>query len=471
MAFNSYQFLIFFPAVVLLYYAISHRWRWAWLLLASCFFYAAFIPVYLWILFFLITIDFFAALLIERATGHWRKALLGLSVLATCTVLFVFKYYDFFNASFVLLGQKLGLQYSPKVLSIILPLGLSFHTFQSLGYVIDVYRGVVKPERHLGRYALYVMFFPQLVAGPIERAKHLLPQLRKEQIFNSAFVVDGLRLMMWGMFKKVVIADRLALVVNSIYSDPTAFAGPSLVVATVFFAFQIYCDFSGYSDIAVGSARVLGIRLMQNFNCPYFAVSIADFWHRWHISLSTWFRDYVYISLGGNRVGWWRWRINIFITFLLSGLWHGAHSTFVLWGALHGVYYIFSKSILKENCWPRIFKIGCTFMLVGFAWILFRANSLSDAGYIMSHLWKGWGHGLRFGFEAGSIGLGLWEFFLAVGLIGFLITVEYIHEKKNLNLLVSQQPVILRWVIYAACTLVIMNMGIAVPIPFLYFQF
>ncbi|MCC6758542.1 MAG: MBOAT family protein [Candidatus Omnitrophica bacterium] len=471
MTFNSYLFLIFFPVVVSVYFAIPQSWRWLWLLIASCCFYAAFIPAYLLILFLLIGIDYFAALLIEPAQGRWRKALLGVSIFSTCLVLFVFKYFDFFNSSAAFLAQQLGVHYSPKILSIILPIGLSFHTFQSLGYVVDVYRGKVRAERHLGIYALYVMFFPQLVAGPIERAQNLLPQLRVTHSFDVSRVTDGLRLMLWGMFKKVVIADRLALVVNQVYADPSAYAGPSLVLATIFFAFQIYCDFSGYSDIAIGSAQVLGFRLMKNFDRPYFATSIQDFWHHWHISLSTWFRDFVYIPLGGNRVSPWRWRLNILLTFLLSGLWHGANWTFIVWGALHGCYYLISTIVRKPAAWPRSLKVLITFSLVCFAWIFFRANNLSDAEYIISHLLSGWEQGLRVGTQAGAIGLPMIELLSAFGLIGFLIMVDRWEGKENIGTAVARQPAALRWFIYAACALMIMNFGVAVPIPFLYFQF
>jgi len=466
MTFNSYLFLIFFPIVVGIYFAIPARWQWLWLLLASCYFYATFIPVYLLILLLLISIDYTSALLIERYQGRQRKIALFVSILSTCSVLFVFKYFDFFNSSAAFMAQQLGLNYSPKILSLILPLGLSFHTFQSLGYVIDVYHGKVKPERHVGIYALYVMFFPQLVAGPIERAQHLLPQLKEKHSFAINDVTDGLKLMLWGMFKKVVIADRLALVVNKVYGQPSEYSGLSLIVATIFFAFQIYCDFSGYSDIAIGSARVMGFNLMRNFARPYIAVSISDFWQRWHISLSTWFRDYVYIPLGGKRVGPWRWRLNILVTFLLSGLWHGANWTFIVWGALHGFYYLLA-SIKKPLTTPHYLRVLMTFLLVSLAWIPFRANNVGDAGYIVMHLLSGWGEGLQFGIQLGAIGLSVGEFVTACFLIGFLL----FAEKENSIVAMSLQPAFLRWVVYAAGVLLIMNLGIAVPIPFIYFQF
>jgi alginate O-acetyltransferase complex protein AlgI len=467
MTFNSYLFLIFFPVVVAVYFAIAHRFRWLWLLLASCCFYAAFIPVYLLVLFLLIVIDFTAALVIEHRQGHGRILALWASILSTCAVLFVFKYFDFFSSSAVLIAQQLGFHYSPKILSLILPLGLSFHTFQSLGYVIDVYHGKVKAERHLGIYALYVMFFPQLVAGPIERAQHLLPQLKAKHLFDPNAVTEGLKLMLWGMFKKVVIADRLALVVNQVYGNPSAYNGPSLIIATLFFAFQIYCDFSGYSDIAIGSARVLGFRLMQNFARPYSAASIQEFWQRWHISLSTWFRDYVYIPLGGNRVKPWRWYFNIMVTFILSGLWHGANWTFIIWGALHGAYYLLSATVKKTGAWPRPLRVLVTFSLVCVAWVFFRANNVNDAGYILSHLASGWSQGLSWGTQASAINLSVGEFLGACALIVFMLWAE----RKEVDVVIARQPAVIRWAAYATGALIIMNCGVAIPIPFIYFQF
>ncbi len=395
MTFNSLEFLVFFPIVTLVFFLIPHRFRWFLLLSASCIFYMAFVPAYIFVLAIIILIDYFAGVFIERSVGAQKKMYLLASILSTCTVLVIFKYFNFFNANLAALSSLLHWNYSISALSLLLPIGLSFHTFQSLAYVIEVYRGNYKAERHLGIYALYVMFYPQLVAGPIERPQHLLPQFYVEQVFEYDRVVRGLKRMLWGMFKKVVIADNLAPIVNMVFNSPQDYSGPYLLQATLFFAIQIYCDFSGYVDIALGSAQVMGFRLSENFNKPYLATSISDFWRRWHISLSRWFRDYVYVPLGGNRTNLSRTYMNIFIVFLLSGFWHGANWTFLLWGGLHGMYVICSRvttglrerivQLIRLNSFPNLRKyiqVAVTFSLVSFAWIFFRAKDVHDALYI-----------------------------------------------------------------------------------------
>ncbi|NJN99133.1 MAG: MBOAT family protein, partial [Anaerolineales bacterium] len=340
MLFNSFEFGIFFIIVTLAYFALPHRQRWFFLLASSCYFYMVFVPVYILILFFTIIVDYWAGIYIEEAAGRKRRAYLLLSIFANLSVLALFKYFNFFNSNLAALTTMLGVNYPIENLSILLPIGLSFHTFQSLSYTIEVYRGHQRAERHLGIFALYVMFYPQLVAGPIERPQNMLPQFHTRHSFNYSEFVSGLRMIAWGLLKKMVVADRLAIFVNSIYGNPGQYTGFPLILATYFFAFQIYYDFSGYSDIALGCARVMGFKLMGNFRQPYLATSISDFWQRWHISLSTWFRDYLYIPLGGNRVSRWHWVTNTLIVFMVSGLWHGANWTFVIWGALHGLYTI-----------------------------------------------------------------------------------------------------------------------------------
>ncbi|HPH53740.1 MAG TPA: MBOAT family O-acyltransferase, partial [Bacteroidales bacterium] len=287
-------------------------------------------------------IDYFAGILIENSEGKRRKLFLILSLIANIGVLAVFKYHNFLNENLTFLMHGFGLSNPIPYLSIILPIGLSFYTFQAMSYTIEVYRGNQKAERHFGIFSLYIMFYPLLLAGPIERPYNLLPQLRIKQDFEYTRVVEGLRLMLWGLFKKLVIADRLAIYVNAVYNNYEAHNGTTLILASIFFTFQIYCDFSGYSDMAIGAAKVMGIKLMNNFNRPYFSRSMSEFWKRWHISLSSWFRDYVYITLGGNRVSIPRWYLNLFIVFLISGLWHGANWTYVIWGALNGFYLIFA---------------------------------------------------------------------------------------------------------------------------------
>ncbi|MFI5205707.1 MAG: MBOAT family O-acyltransferase, partial [Candidatus Paceibacterales bacterium] len=389
MLFNSLEFLLFFPIVTTLYYFLPHKFRWLLLLVASCLFYAAAIPVYLFVLFTLIIIDYFSAILIEQYQGKFKKLFLIISIVSMCSALFVFKYFNFFVTNLDAFARVFHWNLPITTLQLLLPIGLSFHTFQSLSYVIEVYRGNQKAERNFGIYALYVMFYPQLVAGPIERPYNLLHQFHEEHTFDYQRVVDGLKLMAWGMFKKVVIADRLALLVNQVYGNPHDFSGPLLIIATFFFAFQIYCDFSGYTDIAIGAAQVMGFRLMDNFNRPYFSKSIAEFWKRWHISLSSWFRDYVYIPLGGNRVSDQRLYFNLSLTFLISGLWHGANRTCFVWGALNGFYIIISLAtynfrrkfvhLITLDRHPiihKFFKMVLTFTLVCFGWIFFRAKNI-----------------------------------------------------------------------------------------------
>ncbi|HEX9151874.1 MAG TPA: MBOAT family O-acyltransferase, partial [Flavobacterium sp.] len=327
-----------------------------------------------------------------------------MSLIANIGVLAVFKYYNFLNENLSFLIGSLGYQNKIPFLYILLPIGLSFHTFQAMSYTIEVYRGNYKAEKNFGIYALYVMFFPQLVAGPIERPQNILPQFHIKQYLNYEDLTAGFRLMLWGFFKKIVIADRLAVYVDSVYNNAERHSGITLLIATIFFAFQIYCDFSGYSDIALGTARVMGYRLMLNFRRPYLSRSIKEFWSRWHISLSTWFRDYLYIPLGGNRVSKPRWYLNIFIVFMISGLWHGASWTYIIWGALHGFYQVFGlladklkekipSLSLKPGPLQIIFQIGLTFILATFAWIFFRANSVQDAFTIVNGIftWKSGG--------------------------------------------------------------------------------
>ncbi|QQR94484.1 MAG: MBOAT family protein [Bacteroidota bacterium] len=399
MLFNSLHFLFFFIIVTSLYFAIPYSKRWVLLLVSSCYFYMAFVPIYILILGFTIVIDYFAGIYIRDAEGKRRKLLLVFSLVANIGVLAVFKYYNFLNENFSFLLHGFGLSNPIPYLSILLPIGLSFHTFQAMSYTIEVYRRHQEPERHFGIYSLYVMFYPQLVAGPIERPQNLLHQFREKYDFEYTRVVDGLKLMLWGIFKKLVIADRLAIYVDTVYNNPEQHNGSTLILATIFFAVQIYCDFSGYSDIAIGAARVMGFKLMTNFNRPYFARNISEFWKRWHISLSTWFKDYLYIYLGGNRVSIPRWYFNLFIVFLVSGLWHGANWTYIIWGALNGFYLVFAlvshkfrnkmnhlTGIEKSPWLNRFLQISITFLLSCFAWIFFRANHVTDAFLIIKKM-------------------------------------------------------------------------------------
>lgn len=399
MLFNSFAFCcVFFPLVTALYFVLPHRWRWLLLLLASCWFYMAFVPVYILILAFTILVDYAAGLLIERNEGPRRKAWLVASIVANLGVLSVFKYWNFLNQNIGELFRSLGLSYGVPDLGILLPIGLSFHTFQSLSYTIEVYRGHQRAERRPGIFALYVMFYPQLVAGPIERPANLLRQLDIPMEWDRERAVHGLKQMLWGFFKKLVIADRCAAVVDQVYGQVDHYEGLSLLLATYFFAIQIYCDFSGYADIALGAAKVMGFDLMVNFRTPYGSASISEFWSRWHISLSSWFRDYLYIPLGGNRVVRWRWYMNLLIVFLVSGLWHGANWTYVVWGGIHGFYLV--MALVLASLWKgsgaadpqrpsrlvHWFNVLITFHLVLVAWVFFRAPDIGTAALLFERV-------------------------------------------------------------------------------------
>ncbi len=392
MLFNSISFLIFFPVVTIIYFLIPHRFRWLHLLIASCVFYMFFIPHYIFILFITIIIDYFAGILIEKTSGKKKKQYLWISVISTILVLFIFKYYNFFTVNFNDLAHLIGWNYSIQALQIILPIGLSFHTFQSLSYVIEVYRGKQRAEKHFGIYSLYVMYYPQLVAGPIERPQNLLHQFKRENRFKFQNFYRGLRLIVYGFFMKLVVADRLSIYVDSVYNNADKHDGPSLALATFFFSFQIYCDFAGYSSIAIGVSRVMGINLMTNFRRPYLSRSIGEFWRRWHISLSTWFKDYLYISMGGSRsITSGRVSLNLLTTFLVSGLWHGASWTYVIWGGLNGCYLIAEnharavRSFFQSKFFTP-FRILYVFVLINFSWIFFRSNSFEDALMIISRI-------------------------------------------------------------------------------------
>lgn len=477
MLFNSLHFFIYFPLVTLGYFLLPHRWRWAWLLIASCYFYMAFIPIYIGILFFTITVDYIAGIAIENAVGQRRFYFLWLSIIANVSVLAVFKYFNFFNANARAVYSLFAGQYPIHDLGVILPIGLSFHTFQSMSYTIEVYRGAQKAEQHVGIFALYVMFYPQLVAGPIERPQNLLHQFREHHSFDYARMIQGLQRMIWGLFKKMVIADRLAYFVNMVYSAPHHYEGPSLIIATFFFAFQIYCDFSGYSDIAIGAAQVMGFRLMNNFDRPYTAASVIEFWRRWHISLSTWFRDYVYIPMGGSKTKSWKIYRNIFVTFLISGLWHGANWTYVIWGALNGVYVIvadflkMSGGVLTRI--PRALGVATTFLLICFSWIFFRANTLADALYVVSHLCSGWPAFLRHLASrevlAIQVALSQGKEELLFALAGLMVLLVYERSRHYENP-TSMRP----WVRFATYTFfvcAILFLGKFNTADFIYFQF
>jgi len=487
--FNSIAFLVFFPVVVALYFTLPYRWRWIWLLAASYFFYMYWRVEYALLIFGSTVVDFFVAQkMAATVEKSKRMPWLMLSFATNLGLLFTFKYYGFFADSAAIAASTVGMDFAAPALNLLLPVGISFYTFQTLGYSIDVYRGQIEPERHFGRFALYVSFFPQLVAGPIERAGRLLPQLREDQDFDYDRALDGLQQMTRGMFKKVVVADRLAVYVNSVYADPGSFSGLQLIVATYFFAFQIYCDFSGYSDIAIGAAKVLGIDLMENFRRPYLATSVSDFWKRWHISLSTWFRDYLYIPLGGNRVSKGRWYANLFIVFVVSGLWHGANWTFVVWGALHGGYLIGAilTASWRERALPRAgspsrwtFDVVVTFHLALVAWVFFRANNVTDAFLIFSRSTVDLGNHLTalatLDYRALDLALVLevggtrLDFVLSLLGIGYVILSDLGDEFLPERL--AKAPALSRMAYYDLLVLGMLLIGVFGQTSFIYFQF
>lgn len=395
MLFNSFRFLLFFPFVCFVYFLLGkNKYRNPFLLIASYFFYMNWKPVYAVLILCSTVLTFAGSLLMEKYADNKqrRKTVLIVNLLLNLGILFGFKYFNFINENVFDLLSYLRLRWTVPNLDILLPVGISFYTFQAIGYSIDVYRGTVKAERDFPTYALFVSFFPQLVAGPIERAKNLLPQFHTEHRFDADDVAEGFRLMVWGFFMKLCVADVLSDYVDAVYNNVAYHNGTSMLLATFFFAFQIYCDFAGYSNIAIGSARIMGFRLMENFRQPYFSTSIKEFWKRWHISLSSWFADYLYIPLGGNRVKYGRHLINLMITFLVSGLWHGANWTFVFWGFLHGSFLIV-ESILRKCTPPKLrqriplsIRTLYCFILVCFAWIFFRANTLPDAFSVIHNI-------------------------------------------------------------------------------------
>ncbi len=476
MIFNSFHFIYFFIIITSLYFALPHRQRWLLLLLSSCYFYMAFVPIYILILGFTIVVDYFAGIYIENAHGKRRKLFLIYSLVANIGILCIFKYYNFINTNFSYLLHGFGVSNPIPYLSILLPIGLSFHTFQAMSYTIEVYRGNQKAERHFGIYALYVMFFPQLVTGPIERPQNLLHQFREKHHFDNNRVFEGLKLMIWGLFKKLVIADRLGIYVNGAYNYVDQQDGMTLLLATIFFSFQVYCDFSGYSDIAIGTAKVLGFDLMTNFRRPIFAKSTGEFWKRWHISLSTWFKDYLYFPMGGNKGSVPRWYFNLMVVFLISGLWHGANWTYIIWGGINGFYLVFAimtkkyrekfNTLTGIKKLPRLhqfFQILITFLLITFSRIFFRSQTVEDAFTVIKKI-------LTFKgsiFNDGTAIL-LYSFFA----ISFLLVVEFKKEFYKGSFTLSHHTNF--WVrnsYYSLLVIIIILFGVFDGGQFIYFQF
>jgi D-alanyl-lipoteichoic acid acyltransferase DltB (MBOAT superfamily) len=485
MLFNSIDFAIFFPLVFALYWLVSKHLhlRNGFILIASYVFYGW----WDWRFLFLIAISS----LVDYVVGKYlykskivskRKGLLLISLIVNLGFLVYFKYANFFIETFVDSFKLFGKDFETTTLNIILPVGISFYTFQTLSYTIDIYRKQLEPTKDALSFFAFVAFFPQLVAGPIERASHLLPQFYKTYKFNYDQVKSGLLLMAFGLFKKMVIADRLAIMVNQVYNNPLDHGGFDLIFATIFFAFQIYCDFSGYSDIAIGLARTMGFDLMKNFDTPYFSKSITEFWRRWHISLSTWFRDYVYIPLGGSRGGKYKTYFNLFIVFLVSGLWHGAAITFVIWGAIHGVIIVLEKALSPmfnrlmskinfntKSSGSIIFFTLLTFTIVCIAWVFFRANSFKDAIYFVTHF-------LSFDKSQGlgKLGLRMPEVNLAFFSLFALLIFEHFHRKYNMMAFINRESYLFRYSVYIVIVFIILIFGVygeGSVSEFIYFQF
>lgn len=472
MLFNSIEFAIFLPVVVLLFYLLPQRAKWFMLLAASCLFYMWFVPKYILILLVTIVIDYLAGILIERNAERSRpkKLFMVVSVVSTVMVLFVFKYLGFVTENLTRLCASFGVT-TDMVVHIILPIGLSFHTFQSMSYVIEVYRGNQKAERHFGYYSLYVMFFPQLVTGPIERPGNLLRQLHEEKRFDYDNISKGMRLVLFGLFVKMVVADNVGLYVDEIYKQPAAYNSWSVILGAVFYSFQIYCDFFGYSTIALGSAKLMGFDISDNFRSPYLSRSIAEFWHRWHISLSTWFRDYVYIPLGGSRVKFARWAFNILVVFVLSGIWHGAAWTFLFWGFAHGLLHIIEKALKKnvKSLEPKtkmarlsidFFNMIKTFALVTLFWVMFRSSDFAQMKEMFVAMVSNFGVEQHLTID--------WQIWLYLGL--FILS-DILLANTRFDRWCDDKPAVLRWLIYAVLVFMIVACSSVNNFPFIYFQF
>lgn len=492
MLFNSYEYWVFFPVVVALYFAIPVKCRNVWLLVASCYFYMCWNPRYIILMFSIIMVTYVVGLILGRADKKKQKVtVLTIGIVMCLGTLFFFKYSNFAIDSITSIANALGSTGTIKGLDIVLPVGISFYIFQGIGYMIDVYRDSAKCEKNFILYALFISFFPQLVAGPIERSDNIIKQFKQKATFNYGEGKKGLLLIAWGMLLKIVIADRLAIVVDLVFSDPLSYSGLQLMVAAIFFGVQIYCDFGGYSYIAIGTARIMGISLMHNFEQPYLSTSVSEFWRRWHISLTSWFRDYLYIPLGGNKKGTIRKYFNLLIVFLISGLWHGAGWNYIFWGGLNGLYQVIGRvtykfrNMIKENVGinakNRLFRLGqCvfTFLLVDFAWIFFRAESMDIACRYIGRMFTHFDLSALFDGSFYLMGLNKWEFLFAVLLIVALFFMEYLLRYKELASMFYNKTKFVgryRWVFYSMYILLMVielcrNFG-ADASQFVYFQF
>lgn len=478
MLFNSIDFFIFFPIVVLLYFIIPKKVRYIWLLICSYYFYMCWNAKYALLIAISTIITWLSGILIEKSKDvRGKKGIVAISFVSNIGILFIFKYFDFMLDNINKILTLVNVELISNPFDIILPVGISFYTFQALGYTVDVYRGELKAEKNPLRYALFVSFFPQLVAGPIERSKNLLEQLKKidtEKMWDYNKAAEGFILIFWGLFMKMVIADRIAIFVNQIFLNIYAYGTIELILGAVAFAIQIYCDFNGYSTIAIGAAKIMGFELMENFNVPYFATSIKDFWRRWHISLSSWFKDYLYIPLGGNRCSKIKKYSNLMITFLVSGLWHGAAWTYIIWGGLHGLYQIvgevFAPIRSKVVKWLRVDttvfsykfgQIGLTFALTTFAWIFFRAESLEQAIYYIERMFTKWNPWILFDQSLYNIGLDIIEMNVLIIALLCLVIVDFIKYKKDISVaeFLMKQNLWFRWLVLLFFILAVLVYG------------
>ncbi len=490
MLFNSITFLVFLPIVFVVYYVLPSKWRWAWLLAASCYFYMWFVPVYLLILATTIVIDYFAGIYIEKSIGNTRKFALTLSLIANIGILCVFKYYNFFvdNIYGALAGFGLNLTPLPH-LGILLPIGLSFHTFQAMSYTLEVYKGKQAAIKHFGIYALYVMFFPQLVAGPIERPQAIFPQFHFNYKLEWRNIVIGLRWILWGLFKKVAIADQLNPMVSFVYDNPEKYHGLPIYMATALFVFQVYCDFSGYSDMALGLAKLFGVNLIENFKNPFLAKTFTHFWARWHVSLMNWFRDYLMFPMVKKGRPW---QLVFIFVFLLSGFWHGANWTFVFWGIYNGIAVVYTKSthkwrekfvdnlgVSRKNWFRNLVQTLSVFHLFALGGFLFRGENIQDALLLFQNLFDGFGASLNQAWfnpnnaretllYLGSVPL---VFFIQVFLITLLIAIEVRMKDKNINLYFESMNKFPRLIFYTFLVFAVILLSGSQQVDFVYFQF
>lgn len=483
MTFTDFSFFIFLPVVFFLHWLIPHRFRWFLLLVSSLYFYMSWNAKYIVLILFTMVVSYVCGILLERETNpNYKKWIIAGCLVACLGVLFVFKYMNWLitllNGAFA----QFRIPIQMGTLSLLLPVGISFYTFQTLSYVIDVYRGKIKAEHHFGIYATFITFFPQLVAGPIERTDSLLPQIRRERNFQYEQATYGMILMSWGFFKKVAIADTLGRYADNIFNSVPEKAGLAIIFGVLCFTIQIYCDFSGYSDIAIGTAKLFGIDLCRNFRSPYFSRSIKEFWSRWHISLSTWFRDYVYIPLGGSRCSTAKNCRNLIVTFLLSGLWHGAGLHYVVWGALHGLAQCGEKFLLParknhSKIWDAL-SVVLVFIFCNFAWIFFRAETTQDALWMIAHMFDGISSPVSYlitGYRQSGISdkLDLVSIFLALAVLaGF----DFVDSKQDCIELLKKQNLLLRWSVYIVLSVVwiyawIASFAAETESNFIYFQF